>query len=728
MAIRLKYDAAAVVIPEDKAQQQFGQQLVQQQLKYANDQRQDIRSQLYDQQRQGVQNAAQAEQLKIRGQQILDGQKAQLAAQQARIQQGQENTRMEKAAIDRVRNRNATQIAVNKGEFGANGQAVMENLRKETTINRELANRNITPEQAEEAHAKNIAERDALLLTRMPSPTPAEVNNENILHANPITGVAYKPDAKQMQDGPPKGWVIRNAQTGKDTAPPEPPKVPLKPAASYAELVSRDPERAADALSKKMQSMKDSAADTDNPYTNQAKLRADAYNELKDDYEHGLRESAAAATAETAAALGAAAGLPPQKPAAAPTSTAEVVAALGSAMQPAGPQTMPVQGGTPAMQQPQAGVPAAAGQSTLPGQSAMQLAQKPWIAYSERAIGEEFVDLDGSIIVKTPSGPSYKGKVPPGTPLPVEAGVAPPNQFVSQAARDVAAADAATSDSAPPPLPNEQAVLDTLFPQGTPPDVATVPAVQPQVAQQQAPVQSQAPAPAMDMIGEALKTFESGTPEQKVALRDKFSDKQMLSSLDQQASAGNADAEKALEFLGSSLTASEVVADKVRIAKKDPASAYQMVDELKKMKLAGKLDDASYVSAIVENSGKSAKQVYENVLRDTSKTYGHLPPAEAQKKAEMATLNALWDEMGMFSSNPVTRAFQASPTMDDVVKHVVMKGKMPRKDAEEWVYNQILTRGYAETVQKQFEDQLGGDSDVRQDAKQDKKRDAWTPK
>jgi len=72
MAIRLKYDASGIVIPKNKSQQKFGQELVLQQRKYANDQVQDFQTRMYDQQRLGDQNAAMMEREKLQGQQVLE--------------------------------------------------------------------------------------------------------------------------------------------------------------------------------------------------------------------------------------------------------------------------------------------------------------------------------------------------------------------------------------------------------------------------------------------------------------------------------------------------------------------------------------------------------------------------------------------------------------------------------------------------------------------------------
>jgi hypothetical protein len=217
---------------------------------------------------------------------------------------------------------------------------------------------------------------------------------------------------------------------------------------------------------------------------------------------------------------------------------------------------------------------------------------------------------------------------------------------------------------------------------------------------------------------EAIKTFESGTPEQKVALRDKFADPQMLSSLIEQASSGNADAEKVREQLKGSLSLPEVLADHVRRAKRSSSDARQVIGELQKMKEAGVLDDLSYSSAIVSSSGKTAKQIYGQ-MRQIDK--------DEKLPQESMVLDSLWDEMGMFDSRPHVRMFQKKPTLQDVISHASMKAKMSRKDAEEWVFNQILGRKYAGKMQKDFESKLIGNAEAERDRKRNEKQDSWKP-
>jgi hypothetical protein len=315
-----------------------------------------------------------------------------------------------------------------------------------------------------------------------------------------------------------------------------------------------------------------------------------------------------------------------------------------------------------------------------------------------------------------------------GVQLPQQAN---PTDFASQAARDAAAASAATSSTIPE-LPNQQKVDDILFGQGAPatPPVAppqatqpVVPPVAPPVAGQPAtatPVtpqagQPQTAAPATDVIGEVNTTFKSGTPEQKAVLRKKMKSPDHMSSLEAKAKAGDVEAYNAISALASEVSPDESVAGAIIDAKKDGKGA---VADLRKRKAAGVLTDMSYTAAIIDNGKRPAKQVYEEAAKSGKSNHAY---------AEQTALRAMWDDMGMFDANPVVRAFQSDPTKEDVIKHAMMKGEISREKAEDWYYKQMLGRNYAGWVQKKFEDKLTGNSVEGKIAKQDKKRDAWTP-
>jgi len=151
--------------------------------------------------------------------------------------------------------------------------------------------------------------------------------------------------------------------------------------------------------------------------------------------------------------------------------------------------------------------------------------------------------------------------------------------------------------------------------------------------------------------------------------------------------------------------------------------AADILAELRVKRELGEIDDQDYVSAIVSGSGKTSKKMYEEI-REAA--VGKKPSRKSTggPQIEQGVLNTLWDEMGMFDSRASVRAFQKMPTMDEVISHVAMKGKMSRSDAEEYVYNQILARKYTDKLQKNFESSITGGF---QDRMADEKRDAWKP-
>lgn len=434
MAIRLKYDAAAVVIPEDKAQQRFGQQLVQQQQKYANDQRQDIQTRAYDQQRLGMQNAAQANLMAMQGQQALErmNQAQQFGVQQNEAAQAAQMQQRDLGVFD-------TQLKTLNGmaqDALKNPNMPMDSKRRiqELLVGKGAVNGARFDDQQRQQYLSGYQKEMSGLLSQMQPEDPQHVkDNKGLSHYVPSLGRFASPDELTAMKKENPSLEVHAFQDGKMLPAPTPPKETPKIPTSYEEHVSADVVKAQKELDAMKERMRGQAEDAGNPYTDEDKLRADATAALKGDYDHLLGLNAAKIAGQVPAA---------QEQPAVPTTS-------GQANQPV------------ASSKPQQSVPSASPTSLS---QPTQVDQKPWVPWSDRAVGEEYVDLDGSILVKTPTGVISKGKVPPGTPLPVESGVAPPDQSMSQAAREVAAADAAVSDSVPP-VAAEQASLDALFPQ-----------------------------------------------------------------------------------------------------------------------------------------------------------------------------------------------------------------------------------------------------------------------
>ena len=331
----------------------------------------------------------------------------------------------------------------------------------------------------------------------------------------------------------------------------------------------------------------------------------------------------------------------------------------------------------------------------------------------------------------------------------------------------------------PPPLPNEQEILSELFPQGVPADANQSPinrdlalapahpdykapptptgqkdangyvvmsdgskvdprdsaamksggAITQDVMRRTNPDGSKKEPSSGGVISlEAIKTFESGTPEQQMELRKKLkSSPDGIAGLMAEAANNNPDAIKALDLMEKSISLTDALRDKAKKGKSSDTNA--IISEMQTRRKLGEIDDKEYVSSVVSASGKSAKQVYEGIKNPPKKglSLKGLSINNRFERNEKSTLSAIWDEMGMFDSRATVRAFQNQPTMDDVITHAAMKGKMSRKDAEEWVYNQILGRNYADKVQTYFNSKLGGGDDGRRETKQNEKSAAWTP-
>jgi len=200
-----------------------------------------------------------------------------------------------------------------------------------------------------------------------------------------------------------------------------------------------------------------------------------------------------------------------------------------------------------------------------------------------------------------------------------------------------------------------------------------------------------------------------------------------IASLMAEAANNNPDAIKALDLMEKSISLTDALRDKTKKGKSADTNA--IIGELQTRRKLGEIDDKEYVSSVVSASGKSAKQFYEEIKNPPKKglSLKGLSINDRFGRNEKSTLSAIWDEMGMFDSRSHVRAFQKQPTMDDVITHAAIKGKMSRKDAEEWVYNQILGRNYAEKVQLHFDSKLGGGADRRRETKQNEKSAAWKP-
>jgi hypothetical protein len=219
-------------------------------------------------------------------------------------------------------------------------------------------------------------------------------------------------------------------------------------------------------------------------------------------------------------------------------------------------------------------------------------------------------------------------------------------------------------------------------------------------------------------ISEAAKVFETGDQKQKTQMRDKLSDARMASDLIAQAALNNPEAIKVLDMLEKSFTPSEIVSAAQKRAKEGKVNdAIEVVADLRMRRERGDIDDVDFASAVVENSGKTAKQMYQEI-KGSKFPGGKIPKGRMGMEMEQGVLNELWADMGMDGSQ------QGNVKMIQVIEHAMKQGGMDRQQAEDYVYNQILARKYGDDLQRRFEAEI---TSGLQSRKVQEKRDSWTP-
>lgn len=762
MAIRFQNDAAAVVIPPNQSSRKYGQQLVQQRQKYDDEQRQGMRDNLYDRQKQNMQNAAQLGMQNLQGQQAMDRLlAAQKAAREQRIEQGQARIQQSKDATQsmlRRQRRADIQKGIDNGEFEPeDANALIKINADEDELEEDIISNGVDALQAAQWRADLKARRDVYAARRKPIKTPEQAHNDNIRWLDKRTKKIIIPTLAQLEAGPPEGVVFYDPTT-KKTEEPFRPQAPQAPQQEYKmsdkEYWLATPERKeqiAKSLAAVKKGLQDQIETGDFKLPEGVTLTDAAWAQIQ----AGYREQEQWEQGGKAA------------PMQAPPATGQPMAPTGQLAPPAASQPVPqpavqpaVQPVTPAMGQPSAGgVPPVAGQlETLPPQAGQQSqgnlnrdinALRGMSDFASASVSPDIKDADSvelkeqpaGTIIKKKDGSLYaknsKGRWDKLNDAQATGMQTPSAQAPSMPDIQTPDVNKATNELIPKDIIDSMRVPDSAMQM---PDDAeqqqAIPALTEKIIEDELYNKSQPAAaesaarleidkPAADMIGEAIKTFESGTPEQKAILRQKMKSSDNANNLVAQAKAGNADAEKAIALLEAELSPTDIVADEIIAAKKDGKGA---VDRLNSLKASGKLDDASYTSAIVANSGKSAKDFYIKILNQTGKSYDNRSQEGRQIKREANVLNAIWTDMGMYAPESYVRAFQKQPTREEVIRHVAMKDKIPFKDAEEWLYRQILEKEYAAYAQRDFEESLAKDGDANRDKKIDEKRDAWTSK
>jgi len=208
MAIRFKYDAAAVAIPQNEARQRFGQQLVLQQQKYVNDQRQGMQDRMYDQQREYRQTAFQLQKAQtdrfVDNQRIQDQQKFaekmqknSLDAQQQRdLQEAQQRAQMmaKQQEMQRVAQLKAQQRADDEDAIRSGGYdpitalELKKNYARETKID---LDEGMDEAMRADAHSQNLERRRKLQEARIAVPSLEDKYNQGVKYRDPKTGKVY---------------------------------------------------------------------------------------------------------------------------------------------------------------------------------------------------------------------------------------------------------------------------------------------------------------------------------------------------------------------------------------------------------------------------------------------------------------------------------------------------------------------------------------------------------
>lgn len=440
MAIRFKYDAAAVVIPPSASKKKYGQDLVLQQQKYALDQKNTIQERMYDQQKQGMQNQFQWGQ---------DRQKALENADAAVLANTNDNAR-QKTLLD-ANQKAAQQLADMAAQKRAKDDAERLAAQKRAGIEQDIKSGAIDPitgakirdsyrsdididlddgmdaGQKAEFHGKQKVIRDELEKNRIPIPTMTEKLNQGVKWKNPETGLYDDPnDRQKFPDGKrPEGWDIVDLNPeGSSKSQKQTPSLPP----SYEEYTDLDEKQSRKDLEAKMEALWNKGLGPGGTkYADDDALEDAAYAELKGRYERGRARSAAAKQL-AAPALGQ------------PSQAGQAPPAAATTAPPAEQPAPYMQDLEPTYNQD--------GTTSTPGQPAMP-PPTPWLSQAATEAAAATATSDPT-------------------------GMQPPQNAWSE----FAAADAA------PPLPDAQAIANTLSPQGVP--VNARQDAQPQAAQSQA--------------------------------------------------------------------------------------------------------------------------------------------------------------------------------------------------------------------------------------------------
>ena len=290
MAIRFQNDAAAVVIPPNQSSRKYGQQLVLQQQKYANDQRQLQQENMYDRQKQYMQNAFQLEQKKeqraLLGQQALADLNAKQVfgaqkADAAKIAQKQAAEKAEKENIERIKKQQKLDDfdGINSGEFDPKvANRIKELWRRKNEI---PIDKNLDEAMRAEESDKIEEELSGLRGNRIQAPSGAERANRNLSHYVPSLQKYATPEELQELRKADPNIEVQVFQDGKMLPGPTPKQGPM---------TAQDYYRADDAkfnkdLSSKMSELQDKLDAGEMTLQEGQDLRSVAWQQMQDDYD-----------------------------------------------------------------------------------------------------------------------------------------------------------------------------------------------------------------------------------------------------------------------------------------------------------------------------------------------------------------------------------------------------------------------------------------------------------
>lgn len=220
------------------------------------------------------------------------------------------------------------------------------------------------------------------------------------------------------------------------------------------------------------------------------------------------------------------------------------------------------------------------------------------------------------------------------------------------------------------------------------------PAVEPAIpaAQPAAPV-------AKDPLSEVMPVLVDGNPEEKKAVRQKIDDG-LLESLKKRAIEGDPAAEEQIAALMNSLDPEDEYAQSVQtLQSEDPAASLNHLTKIRRQVMSGTLGAKDAIGRLLDAQGKKASEMYRMVSSDRLSKSNNRFSTE-NMRIRQGIVDSMWSEMGL------TKPGQKSAQESDVIDHLMKVGKMSRDDAREYVYKEILSRGYAADVMNKFEGNL----------------------